>query len=86
MGKQKGPTKGVTPPKGRPTRGRNEVDVDRRVFGPVAQWIAVIVALIALFVVIVIVTGGGIFGTGGGGGGGHGMGPETPMVAVQAFR
>jgi hypothetical protein len=61
MGKQKTSKKGITPPKGRPTRGRDDWGGEPRVFGPVAQWIAVAIALIVVFVIIVVVTGGGDF-------------------------
>lgn len=56
-----GPKKGATPPKGRPTRARNDTGDRARVFGPVAQWItaAVIVALIVI--VLVLITDGGDF-------------------------
>ena len=55
------PRKGVTPPKGRPTRSRNGTYADRRVFGPVAQWIAAAVFLLLLIVVMIILTDGGDF-------------------------
>ncbi len=61
MATQSTPKKGMTPPKGRPTRGRNEVAPDRRVFGPVAQWIAFTLLAILIFVVLVILTDGGDF-------------------------
>lgn len=53
--------KGYTPPKGRPTRGRNEAPNDRRAFGPVAQWITFAIAVLVIIVVIIMVTGGGDF-------------------------
>jgi hypothetical protein len=53
--------KGVTPPKGRPTRSRSGRGGRRRVFGPVAQWIAVTLFLILLFALLVIMTDGGDF-------------------------
>lgn len=53
--------KGYTPPKGRPTRGRNEVPDERPAFGPVAQWITFAIAVLVVIVVIIMVTGGGDF-------------------------
>lgn len=61
MAKQATPKRGVTPPKGRPTRSRSGVYRNKRVFGPVAQWIGVVVLLLMLFVVLIIATGGGDF-------------------------
>lgn len=55
------PKKGVTPPKGRPTRSRNRTYADQRVFGPVAQWIAAALFLLLLIVVMIILTDGGDF-------------------------
>lgn len=55
------PKKGVTPPKGRPTRSRNRTYSEQRVFGPVAQWIAAAVFLLLLIVVMIILTDGGDF-------------------------
>lgn len=56
-----GPKKGVTPPKGRPTRARDATGNRKRAFGPIAQWatVALIVALIV--VVLVLITDGGDF-------------------------
>jgi hypothetical protein len=53
--------KGYTPPKGRPTRARTGRIGRQRVFGPVAQWIAVVVFLLLVFAVLIAVTGGGDF-------------------------
>lgn len=53
--------RGITPPKGRPTRARSEIPRNERVFGPVSQWIAFAVLLILAFVVMVILTNGGDF-------------------------
>lgn len=61
MAKQTVPKRGITPPKGRPTRSRHAVPGNRRVFGPVAQWIAAALFLLLLFVVMVILTDGGDF-------------------------
>ena len=61
MTKQTTPKRGITPPKGKPTRSRHDLPTDRRVFGPVSQWIAFTVLLILLFVVMVILTNGGDF-------------------------
>lgn len=61
MTKQTTPKHGITPPKGKPTRSRSGDYGRKRVFGPVAQWIAVTVLLILAFVVMVILTGGGDF-------------------------
>ena len=61
MTNQPTPNRGITPPKGKPTRARTDVPIDRRVFGPVSQWIAVTILLILLFVLMVILTNGGDF-------------------------
>ena len=61
MTKQTMPKRGITPPKGKPTRARSAMPTDKRVFGPVAQWIAFSVLLILAFVVLVILTNGGDF-------------------------
>lgn len=61
MAKQTMPKHGVTPPKGRPTRSRDSVEVPKRVFGPVAQWIAAALFLLLLIVVLIILTDGGDF-------------------------
>ncbi len=53
--------KNFTPPKNRPTRSRNGSYGRTRVFGPVAQWIAVVILLGLAFTVIVILTDGGDF-------------------------
>jgi hypothetical protein len=55
------PKKGYTPPKGRRTRGRDEVDVRRRAFGPVAQWVTLALAVVVVVVVVILVTNGGDF-------------------------
>ena len=66
MGKQAppnptAPKKGFTPPKGRPTRSRDGFYARRQVFGPTAQWIALTIFLILVFVVLFILTDGGDF-------------------------
>jgi len=66
MGKQTSLTpatskKNITPPKGRPTRARNQIDAPRQVFGPTAQWIALTVFIVLVFVVLFILTDGGDF-------------------------
>lgn len=53
--------KGVTPPKGRPTRARDGSGYRKRAFGPVAQWITVAVLVALIVVVLVLVTDGGDF-------------------------
>ncbi len=53
--------KGVTPPKGRPTRGRNEVVARRRVFGPTAQWITLIFVIVLVIVAVIVLLDGGDF-------------------------
>lgn len=55
------PKRGITPPKGKPTRSRHDDYREKRVFGPVAQWIAFSVLLILAFLVMVILTNGGDF-------------------------
>lgn len=55
------PRKAVTPPKGRPTRGRSSYRSSKRAFGPVAQWITVAVLVALIVVVLVLVTDGGDF-------------------------
>lgn len=59
---QAGKSKAVTPPKGRPTRARGAVSSDRRVFGPVAQWITLAIVIVVVVVIVIAVTGGGEFG------------------------
>ncbi len=61
MAKQTMPKKGITPPKGRPTRSRNASYRTQRVFGPVAQWIAAAVLLLLVIAVMIILTDGGDF-------------------------
>jgi hypothetical protein len=51
--------KGYTPPKGRPTRARDDDGRRRRAFGPVAQWITLIIAALVLVALIIIITNGG---------------------------
>ena len=53
--------KAFTPPKGRPTRARNDPYYRKQVFGPTAQWIALTIFLILVFVVLFILTDGGDF-------------------------
>jgi len=53
--------KGITPPKGRPTRARNEVEADRRVFGPTAQWIAAVFLVALIFITVIVLFDGGDF-------------------------
>ena len=53
--------KGYTPPKNRPTRARGEGPDRRRAFGPVAQWITVVVAVALIITIIILVTNGGDF-------------------------
>lgn len=55
------PKKGVTPPKGRPTRSRNARHGRARAFGPVAQWVTVGVLVALIVVVLVLLTDGGDF-------------------------
>lgn len=61
MTKQTTPKRGITPPKGKPTRSRSGSYGGKRVFGPVWQWIAVTVLLILAFLALIILTGGGDF-------------------------
>lgn len=53
--------KGVTPPKGRPTRSRDGGGGRKRAFGPVAQWVTVAALVALVVVVLVLVTDGGDF-------------------------
>jgi hypothetical protein len=53
--------KSFTPPKGRPTRSRRGYYGRKQVFGPTAQWIALTIFLILVFVVLFILTDGGDF-------------------------
>ncbi len=48
----------ITPPKGRPTPPRHQGTTRRRVFGSTAQWIAVAVLLVLIFVIIVLASDG----------------------------
>lgn len=52
--------KGVTPPKGRPTRSRRGDD-SKRLFGPVAQWITVALVLTLVVVALIVAFDGGDF-------------------------
>lgn len=61
MAKQPVPKRAVTPPKGRPTRRRADDLGQRRVFGPLAQWVLVTLLIAFLFVLLFVVTGGGDF-------------------------
>lgn len=61
MSEQQTPKKGFTPPKGRPTRARNEVGTERRAFGPTAQWVAVTFLIALLFVLLIVLFDGGDF-------------------------
>jgi hypothetical protein len=56
-----GMSKNYTAPKGRPTRPRSAVGGQRRVFGPVAQWLAFAVVLLMAVIVLIIITDGGDF-------------------------
>lgn len=60
MATQHPPKRGVTPPKGRPTRSRQQT-ARRRAFGSTAQWIAVAILIVVAFIVLVMVTDGGDF-------------------------
>lgn len=53
--------KGVTPPKGRPTRARDASGSRKRAFGPVAQWATVALLVALIVVVLVLITDGGDF-------------------------
>lgn len=59
--------KGITPPKGRPTRARNDVVAERRVFGATAQWIAAAFLVALIFVTVIVLLDGGDFGVFNGG-------------------
>ena len=48
----------TTPPKGRPTPPRHQSASRRRVFGSTAQWIAVAMVLVLIFVIIVLLSDG----------------------------
>ncbi|NNE12928.1 MAG: hypothetical protein HKN41_11880 [Ilumatobacter sp.] len=61
MTEQQSPKKGFTPPKGRPTRARNEIEAERRVFGPTAQWVAVTFLIALAFVLLIVLFDGGDF-------------------------
>lgn len=62
MGKQTTPKKAITPPKGRPTRGRGDVDQPSRVFGPTAQWVAAVFVIALVLLAIILFFDGGDFG------------------------
>jgi hypothetical protein len=53
--------RGYTPPKNRPTRARDGIEPDRRVFGPVAQWITFAIVVLVAVTILIIVTDGGDF-------------------------
>lgn len=53
--------KGYTAPKGRPTRTRDGIESDKRVFGPVAQWITFAIVVLIAVTILIIVTDGGDF-------------------------
>jgi hypothetical protein len=61
MTQEQTPKKGITPPKGRPTRSRNEVATEKRVFGPTAQWIAAAFLVALIFITIILLFDGGDF-------------------------
>ena len=61
MARQQTPKKALTPPKGRPTRGRNEQVRPKRVFGPTAQWIAAVFLLALIFLTLIVLLDGGDF-------------------------
>ena len=61
MGQQQTPKKGITPPKGRPTRGRNEQIRARRVFGQTAQWIGAAFLIALVFLLVIVLLDGGDF-------------------------
>ncbi|MFW2333613.1 hypothetical protein [Ilumatobacter sp.] len=61
MTQEQTPKKGITPPKGRPTRSRNEVGAEKRVFGPTAQWIAAAFLIALIFITIILLFDGGDF-------------------------
>lgn len=53
--------KAYTPPKNRPTRARDGLEPDKRVFGPVAQWITFALVVLLAVTILIIVTDGGDF-------------------------
>ncbi len=61
MAPQRTPKKAFTPPKGRPTRGRNEQIREKRVFGPTAQWIAAAFLIALIFLTVIVLLDGGDF-------------------------
>ena len=63
--------KGVTPPKGRPTRGRDEIMAQRRVFGATAQWITLTFVIVLVIVAVIVLLDGGDFNVFNNGGDGN---------------
>lgn len=61
MTQDQAPRRGITPPKGRPTRSRGTVEAEKRVFGPTAQWIAAAFLLALIFLTIILLFDGGDF-------------------------
>jgi hypothetical protein len=55
------PKRSYTAPKGKPTRTRSGGPQQRRVFGPVTQWIALVALVIVVVAVLIAVTNGGDF-------------------------
>lgn len=53
--------KAFTPPKGRPTRPREGTNVQKRAFGPLAQWATVALLLLLVLVALILITDGGGF-------------------------
>lgn len=53
--------KSYTAPKGRPTRSRDHPPVRRRLFGPIAQWTAAALLIVAIVALIIMWTDGGDF-------------------------
>ncbi len=53
--------KGITPPKGRPTRARSDIIAERRAFGATAQWIAAVFLVALIFVTVIVLLDGGDF-------------------------
>ncbi len=52
MSKRPVPKRGVTPPKGRPTRPRHARFARRRVFGARLQWAAAVALLLVAFAIL----------------------------------
>ncbi len=61
MTQEQTPKKGITPPKGKPTRSRRAVESNDRVFGPTAQWIAAAFLVALIFITIIVLFDGGDF-------------------------